>query len=306
MKHQNPNLVVDDSLLKFEKADPPKFLEGTGSLVIDHEARVAFVALSERAHEDVVHEHCKAEGLTPITFTSLDAKGRPIYHTNVMLSVCTSVAVVCAESIPDPEARRRVLDAPGFYGRIDVFALQCPNELVPVSLVEALACGRPAVVADSGAVAEFVGGDAATLVPHGDVDAVVTALDALEAREQREERLVPCCSCRRPSSNAPTFELALAPPPATQCDSPVSQSTFRCCTVCSPFAFFAGGASAAAGAALVLAAGALRLGAMARDASPTANIGKANGRQNLSPRPRPNNLPSVTIPLFCYYYLYQV
>lgn len=84
--------------------------------------------------------------------------------------------------------RRRVLDAPGFYGRIDVFALQCPGELVPVSLVEALACGRPAVVADSGAVAELVGADAATFVPHGDVDAVVAALDALEAREQREER----------------------------------------------------------------------------------------------------------------------
>jgi glycosyltransferase involved in cell wall biosynthesis len=84
--------------------------------------------------------------------------------------------------------RRRVLDAPGFFGRIDVFALQCPDELVPVSLVEALACGRPAVVADSGPVAELVGADVVDLVPHGDVEAVVKALDGLHQRSQREER----------------------------------------------------------------------------------------------------------------------
>ncbi len=84
--------------------------------------------------------------------------------------------------------RRRVLDAPGFYGRIDVFALQCQDELIPMSLVEALACGRPAVVADSGAVAELVGPDAATFVPHGEVDAVIAALDALESRTERQER----------------------------------------------------------------------------------------------------------------------
>ena len=156
LKHQNPNLVVDDSLLKFEKADPPKFLEGTGSLVIDHEARVAFVALSERAHEDVVHEHCKAEGLTPITFTSLDAKGRPIYHTNVMLSVCTSVAVVCAESIPDPDARRRVLDALSTGGRtvVDITFAQVDAFCGNVLEVRR-ADGAPALVASARAWRAF-------------------------------------------------------------------------------------------------------------------------------------------------------
>lgn len=84
--------------------------------------------------------------------------------------------------------RRRVLDAPGFFGSIDVFGLQCPGELVPVSLVESLACGRPAVVADSGAVAQLVGADAADFVPHGDVGAIIAALDRLDSRSEREER----------------------------------------------------------------------------------------------------------------------
>ena len=83
--------------------------------------------------------------------------------------------------------RRRVLDAPSFFGRIDVFALQCEEELVPISLLESLACGRPAVVADRGDVAQLVGADAATFVAPGDVGAVVAALDDLDDGGRRAE-----------------------------------------------------------------------------------------------------------------------
>ena len=110
LKMKHPGIVVDDSLLRFERQDPPKFLEGTGSLVVDHENRIAYVALSERAHTDVVQQHCADENLTPIMFTAVDAKGRTIYHTNVMMAVCTDVAIVCAASIADESERRRALD----------------------------------------------------------------------------------------------------------------------------------------------------------------------------------------------------
>ena len=76
-------------------------------------------------------------------------------------------------------ARRRVLDAPGFFGKIDVFALHAEEELVPISLVEALSCGCASVVADRGDVAQLVGADAALFTRPGDVDAVVEALDRL-------------------------------------------------------------------------------------------------------------------------------
>ena len=76
-------------------------------------------------------------------------------------------------------ARRRVLDAPGFFGKIDVFALHAEEELVPISLVEALSCGCACVVADRGEVAQLVGADAALYTMPSDVDAVVEALDRL-------------------------------------------------------------------------------------------------------------------------------
>ena len=157
LKEQHPGLVVDDSLLRFEREDPPKFLEGTGSLVIDHESRVAYVALSERAHADVVRAHCEAESLTPITFTALDGKGRTIYHTNVMMAVCTDVAFVCSASIADAADRARVLEAlaakPGrkiidiTHDQVDAF---CGNVLEVRT-----SSGSPALACSSRAFAAF-------------------------------------------------------------------------------------------------------------------------------------------------------
>jgi glycosyltransferase involved in cell wall biosynthesis len=76
--------------------------------------------------------------------------------------------------------RRRVLDAPGFFGRIDAFALHSPSELVPMGLLESLACGRAATVADPGGVAALVGMEGALFTPPGDVDAVIEAFDRLD------------------------------------------------------------------------------------------------------------------------------
>ena len=116
-----------------------------------------------------------------------DASGRPTALLLVGDGPRYEALKARSKEEPTLHVRRRVLDAPGFFGRIDVFALQCPGELVPVSLVEALACGRPAVVADPGPVASLVGEEAATFVPPGDVDAVVAALDGLDCPRRREE-----------------------------------------------------------------------------------------------------------------------
>lgn len=84
-------------------------------------------------------------------------------------------------------ARRRVLDGPGFFGRVDVFALHSATELVPVSLVEALSCGRASTVADPGGVARLVGEDAALFTEPGNVEAVIESLDRLDDRAFRKE-----------------------------------------------------------------------------------------------------------------------
>ncbi|MDE2295514.1 MAG: amidinotransferase [Gammaproteobacteria bacterium] len=86
-----------------------KFLEGTGSLVLDRAARVAYACLSPRTDLDVLGEFAQRLGYEPVAFEAVDRQGRPIYHTNVLMAVGSEFAVVCAEAIPDPRQRAGVL-----------------------------------------------------------------------------------------------------------------------------------------------------------------------------------------------------
>lgn len=88
----------------------PAFLEGTGSLVLDHINRVAYVAASERSDVELTEEWAAAMGFNEVVaFDATDADGRPIYHTNVVMAIGTSFAVVCTEAIADASQRERVL-----------------------------------------------------------------------------------------------------------------------------------------------------------------------------------------------------
>ena len=84
------------------------FLEGTGSLVLDRVHCIAYACRSPRTAlrplEDFA-ERCDYEALT---FTALDAAGRPIYHTNVMMSVAGDFAALCLDALPDVKERRVV------------------------------------------------------------------------------------------------------------------------------------------------------------------------------------------------------
>lgn len=91
-----------------------RFLEGTGSLCIDHVRRRVFAAKSERCHPEQVANFVETRGYTQATvFNTQSRTGHPIYHTNVMLSIGEKFAVVCAESIVDAQQRQEVLDALG-------------------------------------------------------------------------------------------------------------------------------------------------------------------------------------------------
>lgn len=83
--------------------------EGTGSLVIDRVNKVAYCALSQRADAQIFHIWCAKLGYTPCVFEAFDALGRPIYHTNVLMGLGTSVGVVCAESVKDDDQRKHLL-----------------------------------------------------------------------------------------------------------------------------------------------------------------------------------------------------
>ena len=84
------------------------FLEGTGSLVMDHENRVAYGSLSQRTSSNMAFEWSKLTGYEIVLFTSYDRDRQTIYHTNVMMCIAGKFAIVCLDALEDDDARERV------------------------------------------------------------------------------------------------------------------------------------------------------------------------------------------------------
>src|SRR4051812_47075754 len=84
-----------------------RYLEGTGSLVLDHRERVAYACLSPRTDEQVAREWAEAMDYRLELFTARDARGTPIYHTNVLMSIGTRMTVVALDNI-DAADRARI------------------------------------------------------------------------------------------------------------------------------------------------------------------------------------------------------
>jgi hypothetical protein len=93
------------------------FLEGTGSLVLDHRNKLAFAAMSPRTHAFALRRFAQDMDFETIAFNTIARSGRPIYHTNVLMSLGSSFAVLCAEAIIDTAQRRAVRDSIVASGR---------------------------------------------------------------------------------------------------------------------------------------------------------------------------------------------
>jgi hypothetical protein len=109
-----------------ERDEREGFLEGTGSLVLDRVARVAYACLSPRTSREMLARFARELGYDVVAFGAFDGRGVAIYHTNVMMSVGTKVAVACLEAIRDSAERRLVgarLEASG-------------REVVPLTLTQ--------------------------------------------------------------------------------------------------------------------------------------------------------------------------
>ncbi|WP_194766080.1 citrulline utilization hydrolase CtlX [Tamlana sp. I1] len=92
--------------------DDEIFLEGTGSLILDRVNRKAYCALSPRADEDLFIEFCEDFEYMPVLFTAYQTVGsqrKAIYHTNVMMCVGETFAVICLSSIDDKKERKNVV-----------------------------------------------------------------------------------------------------------------------------------------------------------------------------------------------------
>ena len=90
------------------------YLEGTGSILLDRANGKAYCALSPRADEELFIEFCEDFDLNPIifeAFQTVNGERKLIYHTNVMMCLGETYAVICADSIDDKKERKMVLDS---------------------------------------------------------------------------------------------------------------------------------------------------------------------------------------------------
>ncbi|HEY8937520.1 MAG TPA: arginine deiminase-related protein [Cyclobacteriaceae bacterium] len=86
------------------------FLEGTGSMVLDREHKIAYACISQRTNRRVLDNFCTRLDYTAQTFTATDANNYPIYHTNVMMCVADKYVVICLESIADKTEREETVN----------------------------------------------------------------------------------------------------------------------------------------------------------------------------------------------------
>lgn len=78
-----------------------KYLEGTGSMVLDRDTRICYACYSPRTHQEVLKEFADQMGYEIIAFDAVDANNQPIYHTNVLMCVGEKFLLYCAEAIKD-------------------------------------------------------------------------------------------------------------------------------------------------------------------------------------------------------------
>ena len=104
-----------DNIMDYTSAEEDNFfLEGTGSILLDRANGKAYCALSPRADEELFIEFCEDFDLNPIifeAFQTVNGERKLIYHTNVMMCIGETYAVICADSIDDKKERKMVIDS---------------------------------------------------------------------------------------------------------------------------------------------------------------------------------------------------
>lgn len=91
-----------------EREHQNRFLEGTGSMVLDRDNRIAYACISPRTEKTLFEEWCVQLGYKPCSFHSVDENGGEIYHTNVMMCVADQYVVICLDSIRNTAERNLV------------------------------------------------------------------------------------------------------------------------------------------------------------------------------------------------------
>jgi hypothetical protein len=144
-----------------------KFLEGTGSLVLDREHRIAYACVSPRTDLDVLGDFAQQLDYDVVSFEASDANGVPIYHTNVLMCVGERFAAICSASIREDE-REAVLTTLRRTGHVIVeLSFDQMNEFAGNMLELRGADGAPLVAMSSRAHASLTPEQCATIETYG-------------------------------------------------------------------------------------------------------------------------------------------
>lgn len=106
---KNNGIVVSDILDLRQEAKEGEALEGTGSIVFDRENSIAYAVIGPRTSLRLVNALCDQLKLNPVLLNAKDADKKPIYHTNVIMSMGEKFCVICLEAINDQKQKENLL-----------------------------------------------------------------------------------------------------------------------------------------------------------------------------------------------------
>ncbi|MBL4625126.1 MAG: hypothetical protein JKY42_08315 [Flavobacteriales bacterium] len=107
IKYLQENYNITDTI---DLSQEKQVLEGTGSLVFDHDFRTIYCSLSERSNRNLLLKLCDMIDYTPVFFEAMDLNQKPIYHTNVLLCITPGFVIICLETLKNKDEQDCILN----------------------------------------------------------------------------------------------------------------------------------------------------------------------------------------------------
>ncbi|MDH4047063.1 MAG: arginine deiminase-related protein [Gammaproteobacteria bacterium] len=156
------------------------FLEGTGSMVLDRVNRIAYACLSPRTHLDVLGDFAQRMDYEVVAFDAVDRDAAAIYHTNVLMNVGRTLAVICDEAIPDSKQRDAVMKSLAETGHEIVSLSMQQMESFAGNMLELVTpAGKPLIAMSERARRSLTDAQLATIGKHASI--VSAPIDNIES-----------------------------------------------------------------------------------------------------------------------------
>lgn len=112
-KHYKVTELIDLSYFEREQ----KYLEGTGSIIFDHQHKIMYASKSDRTHEEPLKKLSALINFNYLLFDAIDENGKAIYHTNVLMTLGSDFALLCLDVIKNENDQERILESLSRYGK---------------------------------------------------------------------------------------------------------------------------------------------------------------------------------------------